>query len=50
MQALGFDAFRARGALRLTLGRFNTEAEIDRVIEVLPGLVAGLRRIATARN
>jgi cysteine desulfurase len=50
LQALGFDAFRARGALRLTLGRFNTAAEVDRVVEVLPGLVADLRRIATARN
>jgi cysteine desulfurase len=50
LQALGFDAFRARGALRLTLGRFNTEREVDRVVEILPGLVGGLRRIATARN
>jgi cysteine desulfurase len=48
LQALGFDAFRARGALRLTLGRFNTAAEVERVVDVLPGLVASLRRIATA--
>jgi cysteine desulfurase len=50
LQALGLDPFRARGALRLTLGRFNTAAEVERVIEVLPGLVAGLRRIATSRH
>ncbi|MBB4198524.1 cysteine desulfurase NifS [Rhodoblastus sphagnicola] len=50
LRALGFDPFRARGALRLTLGRFNTEAEVDRVVSVLPGLVGGLRRIATARR
>ena len=50
LQAMGFDPFRARGALRLTLGRFNTEAEVDRVAEILPGLVGGLRPIATARR
>jgi cysteine desulfurase len=50
LQAMGFDPFRARGALRLTLGRFNTEAEVERVAEILPGLVGGLRPIATARR
>jgi cysteine desulfurase len=50
LQALGFDPFRSRGALRLTLGRFNTEAEVERVIAVLPGLVGRLRRIATSRR
>ena len=50
LQALGFDPFRSRGALRLTLGRFNTEEEVERVIDVLPRLVGGLRRIATARR
>jgi cysteine desulfurase len=50
LRALGFDPLRARGALRLTLGRFNTEAEVDRTIDILPTLVGGLRRIATARR
>ena len=50
LRALGFDAFRARGAVRLTLGRFNTEEQVDQVVAVLPGLVGGLRRIATARS
>ena len=47
LQALGFDPFRSRGALRLTLGRFNTAADVDRVLEVLPREVAALRRIAS---
>jgi cysteine desulfurase len=47
LQALGFDAFRSRGALRLTLGRFNTAAEVERFVAVLPGLVARLRPITT---
>jgi cysteine desulfurase len=50
LQALGFDAFRSRGALRLTLGRFNTATEVERVVEVLPRLVTSLRRIATSRH
>jgi cysteine desulfurase len=50
LQAMGFDPFRARGALRLTLGRFNTEAEVERVAEILPGRVDGLRPIASARR
>ena len=50
LQALGFDPLRARGALRLTLGRFNTRNEVEQVIELLPGLVGGLRPIAAARR
>jgi len=50
LRAMGFDPLRARGALRLTIGRFNTETEVERVVEILPGLVGGLRPIATARR
>lgn len=42
--AMGVDAGRSRGALRLTLGRTTTDADVDRVVGVLPGLVTGLRR------
>jgi cysteine desulfurase len=47
LQALGFDAFRARGSLRLTLGRFNTMEEADRLLEVLPRAVRSLRSITS---
>jgi len=40
--AMGFDTERARGLVRITLGRFNTEAEVDRFLHTLPGLVAEL--------
>ncbi|MFZ1700399.1 MAG: cysteine desulfurase family protein [Pyrinomonadaceae bacterium] len=36
----------ARGAIRFSLGRFNTAADIDRVLGVLPTAVANLRRLA----
>ncbi len=36
LSAMGFDPFRARGALRITLGRFNTEMEVDRFLDIFP--------------
>jgi cysteine desulfurase len=40
--AMGYDAERARGLVRITLGRFNTEAEVDRFLEILTRLVEEL--------
>ena len=34
------------GSVRFSLSRYNTEAEIDRVIEVFPEIVASLRRMS----
>ncbi len=45
LEALGFDALKARGSLRISLGRFNTRDEADRFLEVLPQAVASLRPI-----
>jgi cysteine desulfurase len=45
LEALGFDALKARGSLRISLGRFNTLEEADRFLEVLPQAVASLRPI-----
>jgi cysteine desulfurase len=36
----------ARRSLRFSLGRFNTEAQIDHVIEVVPKVIEKLRQIA----
>ena len=47
LTAMGFDPIRARGSLRVTLGRFTTEAEVDRFLEVLPRAVASLRPITS---
>jgi len=44
--ALGFPTEQAHGSLRFTLGRENTEADIERVLEVLPGIVAKLRAMS----
>jgi cysteine desulfurase len=43
LAALGYDAVLGRSALRLSLSAYNTEAEVDRLIKILPGLVAEAR-------
>ena len=43
LQAIGFDPIKARGSLRITLGRFNTMEEAQRLVEVLPEVVRSLR-------
>jgi len=44
--ALGVSHERAHGSLRFTLGKWTTEADIDRVLEVLPRVVARLRAMS----
>jgi len=44
--ALGLPAEQAHGSLRFTLGRENTEADVERVLDVLPGIVARLRAMS----
>ncbi len=45
LAALGLDPLKARGSLRISLGRFNTMEEADQFLEVLPKAVASLRPI-----
>jgi cysteine desulfurase len=45
LAALGFDPLKARGSLRISLGRMNMREEADRFLEVLPRAVALLRPI-----
>lgn len=44
LEAMGFPPEWAVGALRLSLGRFNTEEDVDILLEVLPRVVEKLRR------
>lgn len=48
MQAIGADSELAHTALRLSLSRFNTEAEIDYAIEKIKGAVDRLRAISSS--
>jgi cysteine desulfurase len=43
LAAMGYPEDEARGALRLSLGRTTTDAEVDTAIEVVPRVLADLR-------
>ena len=43
LRAMGFPPHRTQNSLRFSLGVFSTDAEVDRVIEILPRLVEKLR-------
>ena len=47
LTAMGFDPIRARGSLRITLGRFNTDAEVKTFLEALPRLVGELHPVTS---
>ena len=44
--AIGLPPEIAHGSLRLTLGKDNTEKEIDYVIDILPGIIEKLRALS----
>lgn len=46
LTAMGIDRDLAHASLRLTVGKGNTDEDIDRVLDVLPGIVARLRALA----
>ena len=46
LRAMGLPVHRTQNSLRFSLGLFSTEAEVDRVVAVLPGLVEKLRGLS----
>ena len=50
IRALGREDELARGAIRFSFGRFNSEADIARVLDILPAAVEDLRRLAPAHE
>jgi cysteine desulfurase len=46
LTAMGIPVERARGSLRLTMGRWTTQDDIDKVVEALPRIVAKLREMS----
>lgn len=47
LRAIGCDAAAAEGSLCFTVGRWTTAAEVEAVVDVLPAVVARLRRLAS---
>ncbi len=48
--AMGYDAEQARGLLRISLGRFNTQQEVDRFLEILPRAAANFPTAAALQS
>jgi cysteine desulfurase len=48
--AMGLRHEQAHGSLRLSLGRWTTEQEIDKVLEVLPKVIEKLRKISPLKS
>ena len=46
LQAMNVPYSRAMGAIRFSLGRYNTDAEVDFVLEKLPGIIKKLHAMA----
>ncbi len=48
LKAMGLDDEHARSSLRFSFSRFNTRAEVDQALDILPKVVSKLRRVAVA--
>ena len=46
LRAMGIPFTAIHGSIRFSLSRYNTEAEIDRVIEIMPGIIKELRLLS----
>ena len=46
LMAMGVPEQLARGSLRLTVGKGNSVAEIERLLEIFPAIVAKLRSLS----
>ncbi|MFM2294177.1 MAG: hypothetical protein RLZZ350_590 [Verrucomicrobiota bacterium] len=43
LTAMGLDAARARSSIRFSFGHYNTDADVDALLEKLPGIISKLR-------
>jgi cysteine desulfurase len=50
LRAMGVPFTAIHGSIRFSLSRYNTDEEIDRVLEIMPGVVRELRRISPFRR
>jgi cysteine desulfurase len=50
LRAMGFPPHRTQNSIRFSLGFGNTEAEVDHVVSILPGIVEKLRSLTGSRQ
>jgi cysteine desulfurase len=44
--ALGLDPVESKGSLRMSLGKYNSESDVEYILEILPKVVKKLRKIS----
>jgi cysteine desulfurase len=50
LRAMNIPAERARASMRFSFGRFNTEADVDQALEIIPAVIAKLRALSPSRT
>jgi cysteine desulfurase len=48
LRAMNLPAERTQGSMRFSFGRFNTDADVDKALEIIPAVIAKLRAMAPA--
>lgn len=46
LRAMNLSPERMRGSMRFSFGRFNTEADVDKALEIIPGVISRLRELS----
>jgi len=46
LRAMNLPAERARASMRFSFGRFNTEADVDKALEIIPAVISKLRAMS----
>ena len=46
LSAMNIPPQRARGSMRFSFGRFNTEADVDKALEIIPAVISKLRAMS----
>ena len=49
LRAMKLSPERTRGSMRFSFGRFNTEADVDRALEIIPAAIARLRALSPSK-
>lgn len=49
-KSMGYSDLEAHGAVRFSLGRLNKKEDVDKLMEVLPGIVAKLRKMSPIKG
>jgi len=48
LSAMKVPGERARASMRFSFGRFNTEADVDKALEIIPAAISKLRALSPA--